>query len=87
MGRKHIPGLIMRAGIWHIDKRILGRRVCQSTGRAQLEEAETHLAHCSYCARRYRFEAELRMFVRQATADEPMPPELKEKLANLRIAL
>jgi len=44
MGRKHIPGLIMRAGIWHIDKRILGRRVCQSTGRAQLEEAETHLA-------------------------------------------
>jgi integrase len=44
MGRKQVPGLIMRAGIWHIDKRILGRRVCQSTGTDQLEEAERHLA-------------------------------------------
>src|SRR6202521_4792562 len=44
MGRKHIPGLIMRAGIWHIDKCILGRRICQSTGTAQLEEAERTLA-------------------------------------------
>ena len=34
----------MRAGIWHIDKRFLGRRVCQSTGTAQLEEAEQYLA-------------------------------------------
>ena len=44
MGRKRVPDLIMRAGIWHIDKRILGRRVCQSTGTDQLEEAERHLA-------------------------------------------
>ena len=44
MGRKRVPGLIIRAGIWHIDKRILGRRVCQSTGTAQLEEAERNLA-------------------------------------------
>ena len=44
MGRKRVPGLIMRAGIWHIDKRIFGRRICQSTGTAQLEEAERHLA-------------------------------------------
>ena len=44
MGRKRVPGLIMRAGIWHIDKRIFGRRVCQSTGTAQLDEAERHLA-------------------------------------------
>ena len=44
MGRKRVPGLIMRAGIWHIDKRIFGRRVCQSTGTDQLEEAERHLA-------------------------------------------
>ncbi|MGE5690853.1 MAG: anti-sigma factor family protein [Pseudomonadota bacterium] len=50
------------------------------------QEAEAHLQTCAYCARRYRFEAELRMFVRQA-AGEPMPPELKEKLAKLRIAL
>ncbi len=44
MGRKRVPGLIMRAGIWHVDKRILGRRICQSTGTDQLEEAERYLA-------------------------------------------
>ena len=49
-------------------------------------EAEQHLDLCSYCRRRYRFEVELRRFVRQAV-DEPMPPELRERLAALRIAL
>jgi integrase len=44
MGRKRVPGLIMRAGTWHIDKRILGRRICQSTGTDQVEEAERCLA-------------------------------------------
>jgi integrase len=44
MGRKHIPGLFKRAGTWHVDKRLRGRRVCQSTGTAELEEAETYLA-------------------------------------------
>ena len=49
-------------------------------------EAELHLAGCDYCRRRYRFEENLRRYVRQAVA-EPMTPELKERLANLRIAL
>ncbi len=49
-------------------------------------EAETHLDACSYCRRRYRFEVELRMFVRQSSI-EPMPAELKERLAALRVAL
>ena len=49
-------------------------------------EAEGHLSGCCYCRRRYRFEVELRRFVRYA-AEEPMPPELKERLAALRIAL
>jgi anti-sigma factor (TIGR02949 family) len=53
---------------------------------AERAEAEVHLDVCSYCRRRYRFEAELRRFVRQA-ADEPMPVELRERLAALRIAL
>jgi len=44
MGRKKVPGLVMRAGSWHIDKRIFGRRVCRSTGTAGLEEAEKMLA-------------------------------------------
>jgi hypothetical protein len=44
MGRKRKPGLIMRAGIWHIDKVMFGRRVCQSTETARLDEAERTLA-------------------------------------------
>ena len=49
-------------------------------------EAEAHLAGCDYCRRRYRFEAELRRFVRQAAA-EPMGIELKQRLSRLRISL
>ena len=44
MARKKPPGLVKRAGIWHIDKRINGQRVCQSTGTDRLEEAERFLA-------------------------------------------
>jgi integrase len=44
MGRKKIPGLIQRNGIWHIDKVIRGRRVCESTGESDLERAEGYLA-------------------------------------------
>lgn len=44
MGRKRPPGLVMRAGIWHIDKKLNGQRVCRSTGTSSLEEAERHLA-------------------------------------------
>jgi anti-sigma factor (TIGR02949 family) len=49
-------------------------------------EAERHLDACEYCRKRYRFEAHLRMFVRQAAA-EPMAPELKRKLSALRTPL
>ena len=44
MGQRKTPGLIKRAGLWHIDKRIGGRRICQSTGSAELREAERFLA-------------------------------------------
>jgi anti-sigma factor (TIGR02949 family) len=50
-------------------------------------EAEAHLAGCSYCRKRYRFEEHLRRFVRQAVVAEPMPPELKARLADLRTPL
>ena len=49
-------------------------------------EAENHLADCGYCAKRYRFEEHLRRFVRQV-AIEPMAPELKQKLRQLRTPL
>ena len=44
MGRKATPGLKKRAGVWHIDKRIGGKRVCQSCETGELTEAERHLA-------------------------------------------
>ena len=44
MGRKRMPGLALRGGAWHIDKRIYGRRICQSTGTPSLDEAERYLA-------------------------------------------
>ena len=49
-------------------------------------EAEAHLDECDWCRRRYRFEESLRVYVRQAV-NEPMPAELKQKLAALRIPL
>ena len=48
--------------------------------------AEAHLDRCSYCRKRYRFEEHLRRYVREACS-EPMPVELKERLAALRIPL
>ncbi len=49
-------------------------------------EAEAHLDECDWCRRRYRFESSLRVYVRQVVT-EPMPMELKQKLASLRIPL
>ena len=49
-------------------------------------EAEDHLDECAYCRKRYRFEVELRRFVRQAAVEE-MAPALKAKLAALRTPL
>jgi len=53
---------------------------------AQVREAKVHLERCSWCAKRYKFEVDLRRFVRVAV-QEPMPPELKAKLAALRTPL
>ncbi len=44
MGRKRTPGLYKRNGVWHIDKQIRGRRLCESTGTSVLGEAEVYLA-------------------------------------------
>jgi integrase len=43
MGRKRTPGLYLRGGVWHIDKLVRGRRVCESTGESDLKKAEEHL--------------------------------------------
>ena len=52
----------------------------------EMREAEMHLDECDWCRRRYRFEESLRVYVRQAVS-EPMPAELKRKLAALHIPL
>lgn len=45
MGRsRRSPGLVKRSGVWHIDKWIEGRRICQSTGSNKIAEAERYLA-------------------------------------------
>ena len=44
MARKKIPGLVKRGDCWHIDKQISGKRICESTGTGDLEEAERFLA-------------------------------------------
>src|SRR3990167_1728794 len=44
MGRKRIPGLYKRYGLWQIDKTVFGRRICESTGSSDLEEAKRYLA-------------------------------------------
>ena len=49
----------------------------------EVKEAWEHLAGCPGCEKRYRFEQDLRHFVRVAV-DEPMPPELMAKLNELR---
>ncbi len=46
MGKRRIPGLTKRGGIWHIDKQIKGYgRLRQSCGTAAIEEAERYLTH------------------------------------------
>lgn len=45
--------------------------------------AELHLGGCDYCRRRYRFEAELRRYIR-ISASERMPAGLMAKLSELR---
>jgi len=49
---------------------------------AEMLEAEAHLELCSYCRKRYRFEVELRRYVREVVVEQ-MAPELKARLARL----
>ena len=52
MGRIRTAGLIKRGEIWHIDKTIGGKRLCESTGEIELEQAELYLAMRMERARR-----------------------------------
>jgi integrase len=52
-------GLLLRGGLWHIDKMMYGRRICLSTGTSDLAEAEALLA------RRVTEEREIHLFGKQ----------------------
>jgi anti-sigma factor RsiW len=52
----------------------------------QVRQAKEHLDRCTWCAKRYKFEVDLRHFVR-VSVQEPMRPELKARLAALRTPL
>lgn len=43
MGRRRMPGLYQRNGIWHIDKIVQGQRLCESCDTNHLAEAERYL--------------------------------------------
>lgn len=45
MGKKKIPGLQLRNGVWIVDKKVFGRRICESTGTSSFDEAQKFLVH------------------------------------------
>ncbi|WP_240992206.1 hypothetical protein [Rickettsiella grylli] len=45
MARRRTPGLIKRGSIWHINKKMYGRRISESTRTTSLAEAECYLMH------------------------------------------
>lgn len=44
MGKQKTSGLTKRGGVWHIDKKFRGSRICESTGTSNLREAQEYLA-------------------------------------------
>jgi integrase len=57
---RRIPGLLLRGAVWHIDKVIYGKRICESTGTRDLSEAEVLLARRVTQARRVHLYGEQR---------------------------
>ena len=44
MAFQSTSGLTERGGLWHIDKRFRGARICESTGTSDRRQAEEYLA-------------------------------------------
>jgi hypothetical protein len=44
MGNQRTPGLQKRKGIWHIDKRFRGARICESTGTSDIQQTKEYFA-------------------------------------------
>jgi integrase len=44
MGNQRALGLQKRGGVWHIDKKFRGARICESTGTSDIRQAKEYLA-------------------------------------------
>lgn len=60
LNSKRPPGLLLRGGVWHLDKVIFGKRICKSTGTGDLAEASALLARQITEARRVHLFGESR---------------------------
>jgi integrase len=60
---RRTAGLLLRGGIWHIDKVIYGKRICESTGTRDLTEAEALLARRVIQARGVHLFGEQREYI------------------------
>ena len=82
MAKKKTPGLIKRGGIWHLDKRIGGKRIRCSTGTGELEEAEIILSQVISTYHRTRFFGERPRILFREAATKYLREETKRSLHN-----
>jgi integrase len=76
-------GLLLRNEIWHIDKVLFGKRVCESTHTRDRQEAENLLAHRVSQARRAHLYGEAREFTfREAVSKYLHDFRLKRSIAR-----
>ena len=66
--QKGVRGLCLRNGLWHIDKQLFGRRICQSTGTADKAEAEAVLAYVMERRRKQQLYGEPEQFTFEQAA-------------------
>ena len=86
--RRRTPGLLLRGGVWHIDKVIYGKRICESTGTRELTEAEALLARRVTQARRvHLFGEQIEHTFREAAAKFLAENQHKRSLERDRRAL
>jgi integrase len=77
---RRIPGLLLRGAVWHIDKVIYGKRICESTGTKDLTEALALLAHRVTQARRVHHDT-LTPYIRSRLANGLSPGTINRDLA------
>jgi integrase len=60
--KRRTRGLLLRSRVWHIDKVLYGKRICESTGTNDIMEAEALLAHRVSQSRRVHLYGEPRQY-------------------------